>query len=97
MSKFTQKGDILLARYGGSLGKVFWAEEGAYNVAMAKVVNLFEEGPIYKKYLFTLDRCIKHLLKEIQDQRRHYGQNSALWKTFSYLRMRRNIRFLIGI
>ena len=31
-SKQTEKGDILLARYGGSLGKVFHAEQGAYNV-----------------------------------------------------------------
>lgn len=52
VSKFTKKGDILLARYGGSLGKVFWAEEGAYNVAMAKVVALFSEGPIDKNYLY---------------------------------------------
>ena len=35
-SKQAKKGDILLARYGGSLGKVFHAEQGAYNVAMAK-------------------------------------------------------------
>lgn len=32
-SKQTEKGDILLARYGGSLGKVFHAKQGAYNVA----------------------------------------------------------------
>ena len=41
-SKTTQKGDILLARYGGSLGKVFIAEDGAYNVAMAKIILKFE-------------------------------------------------------
>jgi len=39
-TKRTKTGDILLARYGGSLGKVFLAQEGAYNVAMAKVVFL---------------------------------------------------------
>ena len=33
-SKQTEKGDILLARYGGSLGKVFHAEQGAYNVCL---------------------------------------------------------------
>lgn len=37
-TKQTKEGDILLARYGGSLGKVFWAKDGAYNVAMAKVI-----------------------------------------------------------
>ena len=46
-SKQTEKGDILLARYGGSLGKVFHAEQGAYNVAMAKVIFKFD-NLIYK-------------------------------------------------
>lgn len=52
VTKFTVKGDILLARYGGSLGKVFFAEDGAYNVAMAKVAFLFEKQLICKNYLF---------------------------------------------
>ena len=51
-SKTTQKGDILLARYGASLGKVFWAEDGAYNVAMAKVISLFDASEIDRNYLF---------------------------------------------
>ena len=50
-SKTTQKGDILLARYGGSLGKVFIAEEGAYNVAMAKVIFKYN-GLINKEYAY---------------------------------------------
>ena len=52
VTKFTQKGDILLARYGASVGKVFWAEDGAYNVAMARVVKLFENDSICNEYLF---------------------------------------------
>ena len=51
-SKISKKGDILLARYGASLGKVFWAENGAYNVAMAKVIPLYKNELIYKEYLF---------------------------------------------
>lgn len=51
VSKFTKKGDIILARYGGSLGKVFWAEDGAYNVALARVVIKYPEL-IYDKYLY---------------------------------------------
>ena len=53
-SKRTQKGDILLARYGASLGKVFWAEDGAYNVAMAKVIPIYScvNEIIDKEYLF---------------------------------------------
>ena len=50
-SKQTKKGDILLARYGGSLGKVFHAEQGAYNVAMAKVIFKFE-NLIYKEFAY---------------------------------------------
>ena len=52
VSKFTHKGDLLLARYGGSLGKVFWAEDGAYNVAMAKVVYQFESNLIDRYFLY---------------------------------------------
>ena len=51
-SKISQKGDILLARYGASLGKVFWAEDGAYNVAMARVIPLYETELISKEFLF---------------------------------------------
>lgn len=52
VTKFTQKGDILLARYGASVGKVFWAENGAYNVAMARVVKLFANDSICNVYLY---------------------------------------------
>lgn len=57
-SKRTEKGDILLARYGGSLGKVFHAETGAYNVAMAKVIfkypNVIVRDFAYYYYLSDL-------------------------------------------
>ena len=51
-SKISHKGDILLARYGASLGKVFWAKDGAYNVAMARVIPQYETELISKKFLF---------------------------------------------
>ena len=51
-TKTTEKNDILLARYGASLGKVFWAEEGAYNVAMAKVVPICQSQLHIKDFLF---------------------------------------------
>ena len=51
-NKITKEGDIILARYGGSLGKVFWAKDGAYNVAMAKVIPLFDSEFVNKQYLF---------------------------------------------
>ena len=65
-SKQTKKGDILLARYGGSLGKVFHAKQGAYNVAMAKVIFKFE-NLIYKEYAYYyyLSDLYQGKLKEI--------------------------------
>ena len=54
-SKITRKGDIILARYGASLGKVFWAEDGAYNVAMAKVIPLYISNLICKEFIFPFD------------------------------------------
>lgn len=52
VNKTTIKGDIILARYGASLGKVFWAEDGAYNVAMAKVVPFYASNLICKEFIF---------------------------------------------
>jgi restriction endonuclease S subunit len=46
-----EKGDILIARYGAS-GKVFWAEGGAYNVAIAKFV--YPEGAIFRGFAFLM-------------------------------------------
>ena len=65
-SKQTRKGDILLARYGGSLGKVFIAEDGAYNVAMAKIIFRYEQ-PINKDYVYYyyLSDICQNKLKEI--------------------------------
>ena len=65
-SKQTRKGDILLARYGSSLGKVFIAEDGAYNVAMAKIIFRYEQ-PINKDYVYYyyLSDIYQNKLKEI--------------------------------
>ena len=65
-SKQPEKGDTLLARYGGSLGKVFHAEQGAYNVAMAKVIFKFD-NLIYKEfaYYYHLSNLYQGKLKEI--------------------------------
>lgn len=52
VTKFCTKEDIMIARYGASLGRIMTGMEGAYNVAMAKVIdenNLFE-----KKYIYYL-------------------------------------------
>jgi type I restriction enzyme S subunit len=49
--KITNNGDILIARYGASLGKVFLAKYGAYNVAMSKVVLNLGNEEITKEWL----------------------------------------------
>ena len=64
--KQTEEGDILLARYGGSLGKVFHAQKGAYNVAMAKVI--FKDKDLINKeyaYFYYLSNLYQGRLKEI--------------------------------
>ena len=65
-TKQTESGDILLARYGGSLGKVFHAEKGAYNVAMAKVIFKYKDL-INKEYayFYYLSDLYQGHLKEI--------------------------------
>ncbi len=76
-NKISQKGDILLARYGGSLGKVFYAEDGAYNVAMAKVEFLFKPETIYKKfiYLYYHSRLYQNLVKNSGNRSAQGGFN----------------------
>ena len=65
-SKQTEKGDILLARYGGSLGKVFHAEQGAYNVAMAKVIFKYDNLVFNEfAYYYYLSDLYQGKLKEI--------------------------------
>ena len=65
-NKLTKEGDIIFARYGGSLGKVFWAKDGAYNVAMAKVIPLFDSEFVNKQYLFLfyLSSIYQYLVKD---------------------------------
>lgn len=64
-TKTTNEGDILLARYGGSLGKVFRAHKGAYNVALAKVIrqfpNIVDDEFLFMYYHshFYQDFCVK--------------------------------------
>lgn len=44
--------DILIARYGASIGRILTGLSGAYNVALAKVV--YPKGKVDKKFLFWL-------------------------------------------
>ncbi|MGL5766399.1 MAG: restriction endonuclease subunit S [Sarcina sp.] len=42
--------DIMLARYGASIGKIFMGKSGAYNVALARLI--YPETLLVKKYLY---------------------------------------------
>jgi len=41
-TKFCTTNDVMVGRYGASVGKVFWGKEGAYNVALIKIHNDLE-------------------------------------------------------
>ena len=41
-SKFCSEDDVMVGRYGASVGKVFWGKEGSYNVALVKIHNDFK-------------------------------------------------------
>lgn len=54
--------DVLLARYGASVGKIFMGRDGSYNVALTKL--LFDRSLISERFLFHLlksDIFQKHL------------------------------------
>ncbi len=51
-SKFCTSNDVMVGRYGASVGKVFWGKEGAYNVALIKIHN--ELGAFIPEYIFLL-------------------------------------------
>lgn len=38
MCRYCKVGDILIGRYGASVGKIFWGQHGTYNVALAKFI-----------------------------------------------------------
>ncbi|MCF8716456.1 restriction endonuclease subunit S [Joostella atrarenae] len=48
-----KKNDILIARYGASIGRILYGMEGAYNVALAKVIIPDEINTHFIKYLLS--------------------------------------------
>lgn len=49
-SKFCTENDVMIGRYGASVGKVFWGKNGAYNVALIKLHNnheVYTQGFLY--------------------------------------------------
>lgn len=52
VTKFCKKEDILIARYGASLGRIVTGLEGAYNVALAKVID--NDNNFIKRFIYYL-------------------------------------------
>ncbi len=52
VTKRCTEDDVLIARYGASLGRIVTGQKGAYNVALAKVI--FDKSKFYNRYLFYL-------------------------------------------
>ena len=52
VTKFCTVDDVMIGRYGASVGKVFWGKDGAYNVALIKLQN--ELGTYTKEFLYML-------------------------------------------
>ncbi|MFI8620622.1 restriction endonuclease subunit S [Marinomonas sp. NPDC078689] len=51
VSKFCTINDVMVGRYGASVGKVFWGKEGAYNVALIRIhneLNAYHNGFVYQ-------------------------------------------------
>jgi type I restriction enzyme S subunit len=80
-NKTTDEGDILIARYGASLGQIFWAKKGAYNVAMAKVIQ--KDESTLKEYLYHyLNSKIFQNRLAICTRAAQSGFNKQDWSTF---------------
>jgi type I restriction enzyme S subunit len=50
--KFCTEDDILIGRYGASVGKVFWGKNGAYNVALVKME--YSHSAFLPHFLYSL-------------------------------------------
>ncbi|XOV70574.1 MAG: restriction endonuclease subunit S [Verrucomicrobiota bacterium] len=50
--RFCREGEILIGRYGASVGKIFWARDGAYNVALAKFI--YPEDALLPEFAFRV-------------------------------------------
>ena len=67
--KTCKKDDILIGRYGASVGKILTGEEGAYNVAIMKTIP--DESVISKDFakLFFLSPSFQHYLQTVCNSR----------------------------
>ncbi|MFK5914983.1 MAG: restriction endonuclease subunit S [Woeseiaceae bacterium] len=52
VTKLCTSNDIMIGRYGASVGKVFWGKDGAYNVALIKLHN--DTKVFFNAFLYNL-------------------------------------------
>lgn len=84
--KTCKKDDVLIARYGASVGKILTGLEGAYNVAIMKSIP--DENKINKKYLYYYfhTQYFQHNIKNVGSRAAQAGFNiSELDKFNIYL------------
>ncbi|WP_081933562.1 restriction endonuclease subunit S [Massilia sp. 9096] len=51
--KTTSREDVMIARYGASVGRICWGLEGAYNVALVRVVCELQAREFLRTYLMS--------------------------------------------
>lgn len=76
-TKMCSKEDILIARYGASIGKILTGLEGAYNVAIMKSIP--NENILYKKYLYYYfnTQYFQHNIKNVGSRAAQAGFNKS--------------------
>jgi type I restriction enzyme, S subunit len=67
--RFIEENDILLARYGASVGKVLTGKKGAYNVALMKVLPKEEKTTKEFIYYLLMSKQFQFFLKTISVSR----------------------------
>lgn len=73
--KICDSDDILIARYGASIGKILTGQAGAYNVAIIKTIP--DEQKILKKYLYYYlkSNVFQHFIKNVGTRAAQAGFN----------------------
>lgn len=76
-TKMCSEEDILIARYGASIGKILTGLEGAYNVAIMKSIP--NENILYKKYLYYYfnTQYFQHNIKNVGSRAAQAGFNKS--------------------
>lgn len=82
VTKFFTYDDVLIGRYGASIGKIFTGKSGAYNVALVKLIFSKEDYlPKYVYYLFQSEYLQKFFASTSRSAQAGFNKkNIAKWK-----------------